>query len=181
MNVGVDYDDEIERNNMSNRVEEVISEEANELNIVNERLPYSEALNTISVKNAALSTHSPQECVEEPQKTTIGQEKYDQYHGHGKHISRTVTGTTKMMTQIRCPSKITRTSGDRRNVIHQSTRGMRHGYIPYILLQNERELVQVQSGSIPYVLVYNECKLIQIHVSLTQFDTSMELILVNGY
>ena len=34
MNVGVDYDDEIERNNMSNRVEEVISEEANELNTV---------------------------------------------------------------------------------------------------------------------------------------------------
>ena len=32
MNIEVDYDDEVERNNMSDRISEVIPEEVNELN-----------------------------------------------------------------------------------------------------------------------------------------------------
>ena len=35
-------------------------------------------------------------CVEEPQKTTTRQGKYDWYHGHGKGISWPITGTIKL-------------------------------------------------------------------------------------
>ena len=58
---------------------------------------------------------------EEPQKTTTGPAKYDWYHRHRKGVFRAITGTTKTMTRRRCLSKITRTSGVRRNIIYHST------------------------------------------------------------
>ena len=77
-----------------------------------------------SEKNTELYTHSPQECVEEKHKTTIIKENYYWYHKHRKGISRPITGTKKIMTQRRCVSHITCTSGDRRNVTRKSTRRM---------------------------------------------------------
>ena len=46
----------------------VISEEANELNTVKQRLLYSESLHMGSGQKTALSTSTPQVCVEEPKK-----------------------------------------------------------------------------------------------------------------
>ena len=45
--------------------------------MVKKRLSYSEVVQTVSGQKTAISTHSLQECVEEPQKTTIGQAKYE--------------------------------------------------------------------------------------------------------
>ena len=96
----------------------MISEEANELNTFKKRLSCNDAVKTGSGQKTALSTHSPQECVEETHKTITRQTKYDWYHGYGKCISWPITGTTKMITWRRCSSKITRASGYGRNMIH---------------------------------------------------------------
>ena len=39
---------------------------------------------------------------------------------------------------------------------HQMMGRKLYGFIPYVVVHNERELIQVRSGSITYVLVYNE-------------------------
>ena len=44
MNFEVDYDNNVENNNTGDRISGVISEEANELNRVKTRLPYSESV-----------------------------------------------------------------------------------------------------------------------------------------
>ena len=75
MNIEVDYDDKVDRKNISDRISGVISEEVNELNTVKKILSYSESVQTVIVKKNTISTHSPQECVEKPHKTTTGKAK----------------------------------------------------------------------------------------------------------
>ena len=72
-------------------------------------LSYSELVQTGSVHNTALYTHSPQGRVEEPHKRTTIQENHDWYHVNGKGISRPIIGTTKKISLRRCLSHIART------------------------------------------------------------------------
>ena len=46
INLEVDYDDEVERENITNRVSGVLSEESNEFNKVHKRLSYSKKVQT---------------------------------------------------------------------------------------------------------------------------------------
>ena len=60
MNVEVDYEYEVERNNMK----QVISEETNELENLQKRLSYSGEVQMGIGKKTALSTHLPKEHIE---------------------------------------------------------------------------------------------------------------------
>ena len=66
MNIEVECDNEVERNNTSNMIVVVLSEEANGLKMVQKIISYSEVVQTGSGKNTALSIHSPHKRVEEP-------------------------------------------------------------------------------------------------------------------
>ena len=46
INLEVDYDNEVERENITNRVSGVLSEESNEFNKVHKRLSYSKTVQT---------------------------------------------------------------------------------------------------------------------------------------
>ena len=85
--------------------------------MVKKRLSYSEEVQTGSGQKTTIYTNLPQEYVEELQKTTTGQAKYEWYHRHGKCTSWSITGMAKMMTRRRCLPNITHMSGDGTNVI----------------------------------------------------------------
>ena len=57
MNIEVECDNEVERNNTSNMIVVVLSEEANGLKMVQKIISYSKVVQTGSGKNTALSTH----------------------------------------------------------------------------------------------------------------------------
>ena len=116
----IDYDYEVERKNMSDRIAGVISEEENELNML--KIDYHIVMHYIQEVSRILNSliiHRRSVLRNHRKKTR--QPKYDWYHQHGKVISQSITGTKKMMTQRRCSPNITCTSGEGRNVIHQST------------------------------------------------------------
>ena len=102
INLELDYDDEVESKNMSDRIEGVLSEEANELNTVQKILSYRKGVQAGSGQKTSLSTYSPHDCVEEPQKTTTMKENNNWYHGKGNSISWPISGTKKIVPQRRC-------------------------------------------------------------------------------
>ena len=87
--------------------------------MVKKRLSYSEEVQTGSGQKTTIYTNLPQEYVEELQKTTTGQAKYDWYHGHRKGVSQTISVTQTIMTHRIYLSNITPAPGYGRNVIHK--------------------------------------------------------------
>ena len=64
INVRVDYNDNIESKNTSDRIEGVTSEEWSDIITIPKNLSYSEAVMTESDHKKVLSIHTPQECVQ---------------------------------------------------------------------------------------------------------------------
>ena len=68
MNVGINYDDDTEKINPSDRITGVETEEEKVSNPRTTNLSYREAVRTGSGKKKDVSTYPPQECVERPKK-----------------------------------------------------------------------------------------------------------------
>ena len=71
MNDEVNYDDKLERKNNSNRISGVIPEEENKLTTAEMNYHTVRKYRQGSINKTALSTHSPQDCVDKTTKKTI--------------------------------------------------------------------------------------------------------------
>ena len=83
------------------------------------------------------------QVVETPQRTTTIQSNHNWYNVHGR--PRIITGTTKIMSRWKYSSHISLVSRYRKNVTCKSTGRMWYGYIPYVLVYNERGSIWIWS------------------------------------
>ena len=111
MNTRIEYDDNKERKNMSDRISKMVSEEDIAITTTPKNISYSDALRMGSGKKKVIYTHPTQECVESQEKTTTRHMNNDRYQEHGRCTKRHITGTKmiiphtiRIFTRRRCYS-----------------------------------------------------------------------------